>query len=367
MKEAFLQNRLEERARQQALRSLQLAGGKVDFCSNDYLGIVHDRLLEKHPAIGEELAGGSTGSRLLAGHSRLMDETESLLAAFHQAEAALLFNSGYDANLGLLSCVPQRGDTILYDYLSHASLRDGIRLSFAQAHAFAHNDLNELEDRLRRAKGRVFVVTESVFSMDGDVCPLNDLAALCQTWGAHLIVDEAHATGVMGPRGAGLVQQTGLADQVFARVHTFGKACGAHGAAVLGSRTLRDYLINFARPLIYTTALPPHSVARVRASYQLFPGLEAERERLGRLIRQFTAGAAGPHLLASGTPIQAVVIPGNSQVREVARALQQNNLDVRPVLYPTVPRGLERLRVVLHSFNTEAEVELLLNTLKNSV
>jgi 8-amino-7-oxononanoate synthase len=208
MNEDFLQKKLHERKEQHAFRQLRLPDGKTDFYSNDYLGIVKNHLL---PPPDAGLASGSTGSRLLAGNYLLAEETERELAAFHQAEAALLFNSGYDANSGLLGCIPQRGDTIIYDSLSHASIRDGIRLSFAQSFSFAHNEVDDLKKKLAAAKGgHIFVVTESVFSMDGDEAPLKAMAALCHEYGAGLIVDEAHATGVVGKRGEGLVQQLGL-------------------------------------------------------------------------------------------------------------------------------------------------------------
>lgn len=343
----FLQARLQARTEQQALRTLRLAGGKEDYCSNDYLGIVHDRLIK----LPDNLPTGSTGSRLLAGNSAGMEETEALIARFHEAETALLFNSGYDANLGLLSSIATKNDTILYDYLSHASIRDGIRLSLAQSWSFAHNDLNELEEKLRKARGNIFVVTESVFSMDGDTCPLPALVSLCEQYGAHLIIDEAHATGVIGEQGEGLVQACGLQSRIFARIHTFGKACGCHGAVVLGSRRLHTHLVNFARSLIYSTALSPHSVAAIAASYQLFPQMQEGRAHLHTLIQQFQQASLPYTKLVSETPIQGLIIPGNEAARAAASRLQDAGFDVRPILYPTVPAGAERLRIVLHAFN----------------
>jgi 8-amino-7-oxononanoate synthase len=360
MHEHFLLQKLNERKEAQALRTLRLPDGKTDFCSNDYLGLIHNGLIEKHtPAAAHTLKHGSGGSRLLAGNYAAVEEAETFLAGFHDAPAALLFNSGYDANLGLLSSVPQRGDTIIYDALSHASLRDGIRLSFAQSFSFPHNDLAALEKRLQAATGTCFVVTESVFSMDGDTAPLQEMMALCQQYKAHLIVDEAHATGVVGERGEGLVQQVQLQQHCFARVHTFGKAVGCHGAVVLGSETLRQYLINFSRAFIYTTALPESSVQAIRTAYQLFPDMQAERAHLQQLVDWFQQAAIGYRKLPSTTPIQVVIIPGNDKVKEVAHRLQSANLDVRPILYPTVPKGSERLRIVLHAFNTMEDMEQL--------
>jgi 8-amino-7-oxononanoate synthase len=288
------------------------------------------------------------------------------IAGFHGAAAGLLFNSGYDANLGLLSSVPQKDDTILYDSLSHASIRDGMRLSRARSFAFHHNDVEHLSTMLRRATGNVFVVTESLFSMDGDLCPLSELAELCRRHGAHLIVDEAHATGIIGERGEGWVASCGLGDACFARIHTFGKACGVHGAIVLGSSLLRDYLINFARPFVYTTALPEITVNQIAASYRLFPGMTQERMQLASLVNQFTGADFPFERVLSRTPIQGILVPGNSRARAVAARLQEVGLDVRAILYPTVPEGKERLRIVFHAFNTDAETNKLLNCLKNS-
>ncbi len=362
MNETFLEKKLEERKQQNAFRTLRLPSGKIDFYSNDYLGIGRRLTVDSQP-LNEQLSSGSTGSRLLAGNYPLIEEVELQIAEFHKSEAALIFNSGYDANIGLLSCVPQKGDTILYDFLSHASIRDGIRLSQAQSFAFLHNDLADLERRLQQSSGDIFVVTESVFSMDGDMCPLQEVSALCQQYNAHLIIDEAHATGVVGNRGEGLVQHLNLQHKIFARVHTFGKACGCHGSVVLGSSVLRDYLINFARSFIYSTSLPPHAVAIIKKSYETFPLMMAEREHLKTLIQYFQSAQIQYEKLESTTPIQVVIVQGNNEVKAVANLLQENGLDVRPILYPTVPKGKERLRIVLHSFNTLEEVESLVQLL----
>jgi 8-amino-7-oxononanoate synthase len=356
----FLERKLALRKENHSLRALQLADGKIDFCSNDYLGVVfHSRLLSEN----RSLASGSTGSRLLSGNYPLIEATEKKIAGFHGAESGLLFNSGYDANLGLLSSVPQKGDTILYDQLSHASIRDGIRLSFARHVSFAHNDMADLENKLRQATGTLFIVTESVFSMDGDLCPLQDLVRIAAQYNAHLIIDEAHATGVLGKQGAGLVQELGLEKKIFARIHTFGKALGCHGAIVLGSTVLQNYLINFARSFVFSTSLPEHSVDLINRVYTIFPEMDAEREQLGELIKQFRQAAVGFETLRSETPIQGVLVPGNDAVKKVAALLQQENLDVRPILYPTVPLGSERLRIVLHSFNTKADLAKLISLL----
>jgi 8-amino-7-oxononanoate synthase len=398
LNEDFLDRKLDERREQNAFRRLRLPDGATDFCSNDYLGIATNGLIEvawvrqrsieaipdapplDSPAADTPQADrhGSAGSRLLAGNYPLIEDTERFIAAWHDAETGLIFNSGYDANLGLLSAVPQRGDTILFDQLSHASIRDGIRLSFARAFSFAHNDLRELEERLQAAgqtgdpqapasgSGTIFVVTESVFSMDGDQAPLTAIAALCRQYGAQLIVDEAHATGVVGAKGEGLVQELGLQRECFGRIHTFGKAVGCHGAIVLGSQRLRDFLINFSRSFIYTTALPAASLRAIRTAYELFPGMDRERDHLSGLIDRFQQAPLAFEKLKSGTPIQILIVPGNEAVRELAAKLQKARLDVRPILYPTVPRGAERLRIVLHAFNSTEEVDRLIGELSGA-
>ncbi len=364
MDEDFLTKKLHERKDQHAIRSLKLpAKGMIDFCSNDYLGIVKRNLLERTDHLQKATRPGSTGSRLLSGNYALIEEAERYIAGFHEAQTALIFNSGYDANFGLLSCIPQRGDLVLYDNLSHASIRDGIRLSFATSFSFQHNDLEDLDKKLETyplaERKNIFVVTESVFSMDGDLAPLREMTSLCKKKDAHLVIDEAHASGVIGQKGEGLVQQLHLQDQCFARIHTFGKALGVHGAAVLGSTRLREYLINFCRPFIYTTALPESTITHILESYHLFPSLDEERNILKELISAFQVSSCRFQKLNSNTPIQAVIVPGNDQAKAVAEMLQQNKFDVRAILYPTVPRGQERLRIVLHAFNTIEEISAL--------
>ncbi len=364
MNDHFLEKKLEERTRANALRSLVLNENKIDFCSNDYLGIVKSHFIEN--SISHNLSHGSTGSRLLSGNYKSIEETEKLIADFHDADAGLIFNSGYDANIGVLSSIPQKNDAIIYDQLSHASLRDGIRLSFATSFSFSHNDLEDLEKKLfsaKRTSQTIFVVTESVFSMDGDFAPLKEIIELCEKHNAALIVDEAHATGVVGEKGEGLVQQLSLQKKCFARINTFGKACGVHGAIVLGSAQLKKYLINFARTFIYSTSLPPATVEAIKISYETFPAMKKERAHIHKLIAFFKKADLKYKILPSETPIQIVIIPGNEEVKRVAKKLQENNFDIRAILYPTVPKGQERLRIVLHAFNTNEEVGEMLKIL----
>ena len=361
----FLDKKLNERKQNHSLRSLTLKGNDmIDFCGNDYLGIVKNKLIEQ--LMTPRLSHGSTGSRLLSGNYELIEETEKAIADFHQAEAGLIFNSGYDANTGLLSCAARKNDTIIYDQLSHASLRDGIRLSFANSFSFFHNDIKDLEKKLKSVNNdhQKFVVTESIFSMDGDMAPLKEISDLCEKFDAALIVDEAHATGVIGSKGEGLVQQLNLQDKCLARIHTFGKACGVHGAIVLGSEKLKKYLINFSRQFIYSTALPPASVEAITISYKIFPSMQKERNHLQELTQIFNKHVSKLNILKSQTPIQAVIIPGNEEVKSIAKLSHEKNFDVRPILYPTVPKGQERLRIVLHAFNTVDQVKGMLHLLE---
>ena len=359
---------LQKREEQGSLRRLSVQKNKIDFCSNDYIGFAHSEALNKMTAQKmEQLAklNGSGGSRLLAGNSSYAEELESRLAKIHKTQAAIIFNSGYDANVGLFSAVPARGDTILYDELVHASIHDGIRLSRAESFPFKHNDLVHLQERLQQAKGNIFVAVESIYSMDGDSAALNELSEICNRNRASLIVDEAHATGVFG---LGLVQQLKLHDNVFARVHTFGKAMGCHGGVIVGSSVLKQYLVNYARSFIYTTALPLHSLVAIDCAYTL---LEQSKDIVAKLhdnIRYFheQASKVGGEWVESSSAIQSLIIAGNKNVKKVAVAIQAYNFDVRPIMSPTVPKGKERIRICLHSYNTFAQIDELLNRLKEN-
>lgn len=352
---AFFQKSLDARKAAGNYRRLKLTEGLVDFCSNDYLG-----LAASSPA-GSTPPHGATGSRLISGNSTLLEDTETAIAQALGAEAGLIFNTGYMANLGLLSSIPQRGDTIIYDKLVHASIRDGIRLSHAAALGFAHNDLEDLEKKIEKAKGRKFLVVESVYSMDGDTAPLPAMLALAQSHQVAVIVDEAHALGVVGAKGEGLVAAMGLEKEVMARVITFGKSLGSHGAMVLGSALLRDYLINFCRPFIYTTAPPPSTVAIIRHHFDQMLASDLTKQLQQRIVWFKAKQAAHPwaEFIPAEGAIQSLLIPGNEEALAWSGALEGAGLDVRAILHPTVPAGQERLRICLHAFNTQHEIEKL--------
>lgn len=362
----LLHSSLQKREEQDAFRKLRVTEGLADFCSNDYLGFARSGELNRKVHEEWEQLGlainGSGGSRLLSGNTAYAENLELFLARFHDTEAALLYNSGYDANVGLFSCIGQKGTTIIYDELIHASVHDGIRLSAATTFLFRHNDLQHLEERLKAATGITYVAVESIYSMDGDQADLKHILALCEQYGANLIVDEAHATGVFGKFGSGLVQQLNIQDRVFARVHTFGKALGCHGAAVLGSALLRNYLINFSRAFIYTTALPLKSLVAIHQAYLALEEQPGQMDQLLGKVRLFRNGLSvslGEFLIESHSPIQCVLVPGNQAVKAAAAQLQSKGFDIRPILSPTVPKGRERLRICLHLFNREEEINRL--------
>lgn len=352
-----------------ALRKLSTSSG-TDFSSNDYLGFAINKRISVKAALAlhetEDKKNGSGASRLIAGHNELFEKCEAMLADFHNAEEALIFNSGYDANIGFFGCIATRNDTIIYDYLSHASIRDGIRLSQAKAFSFDHNNIEDLKKKLKNAQGTVFVAVEAVYSMDGDEAPLEELVKVCEKNNAYLVVDEAHSTGIYG-NGAGLCCQLEIEDQVFARLHTFGKAMGCHGAAWLGSKELKEYLINYSRSFIYTTALPAHSLHTLWAAYEELGQSKALMDRLQSNIQLFKDQLKSyAALLPSNSPIQGWLVPGNKAVVAAAEYLQSKGLDVRPIRYPTVPEGSERLRIILHAYNSTEEIKLLTSTLKET-
>ncbi len=369
--DSFLKDKLTQRIQNNSLRVLKNRDSLlVDFSSNDYLGFARNaelkikinEELEKHP----NYLLGATGSRLLSGNLAYAEDLENEIAITHHAEAGLIFNSGYDANVGLLSSIAQRGDTLICDELLHASLIDGARLSNANRFIFKHNDLNSLSEKLNNAKGNIFIVTESVFSMDGDIAPLKEISALAKKFKAHLIVDEAHALGVIGDDGLGLVQQLVLEKAIFARIHTFGKALGCHGAIILGSKVLRSYLINFARSFIYTTALPFHSLATIKMAYQsLKEGLNIQD--LQSYISYFNSikNNYSNQFIESHSAIQSLIITGNDECKTVSNKLLAKGFDVKAILSPTVTEGKERLRICLHAYNTKNEIEQLLEAIKN--
>jgi len=355
---------LQNRKREGRYRQLKKQKQGVDFFSNDYLGFarsegfksrLHDILLQYPYSIL-----GATGSRLISGNSDLHMEIEQSVASQHGFESALLFPSGYNANLSLFSTLPKRGDTIILDEKVHRSVYDGCRLSAAVRWKFRHNDLAQLEDLLKKAKGRIWVGIESLYSMDGDFASIQEIAALCKQYAAALIVDEAHAIGTCG---LGLVDHYNLQDQVFVTVITYGKAMGLSGASVLGSSCLIDYLINYSTTFIYSTGLPDFHALGIQASYEFLRDNRLLVNSLQENIKQYN------HIKTSDSiPFRSPIIPVRfSEPRNLDRAiglLENQGILGYAIKYPTVPKGEEMLRISMHAFNTREEIELLKNCLK---
>ena len=377
-----LHQKLQKREESNAMRSLPKKQNLVDFSSNDYLGFAKNKTIYDHALqllLQQGISqNGATGSRLLSGNHSLYHELETYLAQFHNSKSALIFNSGYDANIGFFSAIPQRGDVVFYDEYIHASIRDGIKMGNAKSYKFKHNDLDDLKAKIEllvRVKSRmpdtnVYIVTESVFSMDGDSPDLKKLAEFCTKESLYLIVDEAHAAGVFGKNGAGKVQELGIEEQLFARIITFGKALGSHGAVILGDEQLIKFLVNYARSFIYSTALPPHSVATITAAYNylnLSGGKEQAKvlqENISFFKKKLASLQIEKHFIESDSAIQCCVISGNSMVKSISKKLFIEGFNVKAILSPTVPEGEERLRFCLHNFNTKEEIDGVLQLLK---
>ena len=358
--------RLEAHGQRRSLTELH----GVNFCSNDYLGLAESPSLKEAVLAAVEASSriGGTGSRLLSGNSPVWEELEHEFAQFAGSEAALYFSSGYAANVGLLTSLLGKDDLVFSDRLNHASIIDGIRLSGARRVIYPHLDLNALERELLRHagdRGRKIVVTETVFSMDGDVAPVGELAELAERHGAGLIVDEAHATAVHGPHGRGINAEYEPARSLTAMVHTCGKALASAGAFVCGSAVLKEHLINHARTFIFSTAMPPYMAGQVRAALQLAWGMDAQRAQLKARAEKLASSLReqGWDTRASSTQILPVVIGGNQETVAAAEFLQREGFAVRAIRPPTVPPGQSRLRLSLTCSIREPELRKLTNTL----
>jgi 8-amino-7-oxononanoate synthase len=350
-------------------RSLRPPAGH-DFTSNDYLGYASRGQVVSHCM----LPASGAASRLLRGDHPVWHEVEAALAAWHGAEATLMMTSGYVTNEGLLSTVIEPGDWVATDALNHASIGDGLRLIRPRKFVFRHNDLNHLEDGLRSQAAEArpgrerFVVTESLFSMDGDRSPLREMAELAERYGAHLIVDEAHATGCFGPAGSGCVDEAGLRDRVLATVHTGGKALGVCGAYVCGSAQLKELLVNRCRHLIFTTALPPAAGEWWLAALTRVRTDDAGRRALHANARRFRELLAQHHITASGTGyVVPIIIGDDARAVEAAGRLQERGFDVRAIRPPSVPQDTARLRISIHADHEPNTLAALATALREAL
>jgi 8-amino-7-oxononanoate synthase len=365
-----IQQKLEKRKSENAFRFLHISqNNQIDFASNDYLGLAKEVVAKEQ--VDQLLKEGSTGSRLITGTSKMHIDLEDQLAQHYYAESALLYNSGYDANIGVLSAVLTRHHTVVIDEYVHASIKDGVRLSEAKMLKFKHNDLSDLKRLLEQQEdvANVLVVVESIYSMDGDEADLMALIDVKHQYGFELMVDEAHSNGLYGPNGEGILCFLGIQDEVFIRVNTFGKALGSHGAVVLGPKELKDYLINFSRSLIYTTALPEIALNSIKIKHDKMSNQSHNKLQISTLCNLFNFLIEDSEIdwKKKGIgPIFSLIIPGNEAVKAVANLLQSQGFDIRPILSPTVKLGEERLRIIIHAFNKEEEVRSLVNSLEEA-
>src|SRR6266436_4426231 len=340
----------------------------INFSSNDYLGLAADPRLVQALADGARAWGAGAGaSRLVCGDFLPQHELEQELARFEGSEAAVLFGSGYAANCGILPALAGPEDVILSDALNHASIIDGCRLSRARVEVFPHLDLGAVERLLRTPARRKLVVTDAVFSMDGDRAPLPELAAACARTGAILVVDEAHATGVIGPHGAGLCAEQGVSADV--RMGTLSKSFGIAGAYVASSRAVCELLVNRARPLIFSTALPPALACAALTALRILAGPEGDerRARLSSSVQRFAAGLRSLGIAArDDSPIFPVVLGSPERAVAAAARLRSEGILAKAIRPPTVPPGTSRLRLALSAAHTQAHIDAALSALRAS-
>lgn len=376
----LLQENLEKRRLQHLYRSrvrvdsacsdqLSVKGKKVhNFCSNDYLGLADNSVIANAFKKGvDDYGTGSGASHLISGHSKAHCDLEQQLAEFTGRPRALLFSSGYMANMGVIGALVGRGDAVLEDYLNHASLLDGGLLSRAKFQRYKHRDSEDLDAKLSASNSkRKLVVTDGVFSMDGDLAPVANLADVSHNNNAWLMVDDAHGFGVLGKTGGGLVEELNLSiDQVPVLMGTLGKAFGTYGAFVAGSESLIETLVQFSRSYIYTTAPPAAVAVATSASLELVKSEHWRRDKLKQLIARFRVGAQqiGLRLMDSNTPIQPVLMASDEQLLEANKKLLESGFMVGAIRPPTVPEGTGRLRITLSASHTDQQVDALLDAL----
>jgi glycine C-acetyltransferase len=381
MNTSFVQTQLESLRNQGLYRSLRRVEGDqgptllidgrevIDFCSNNYLGLAnHPALREAAKAAIDRYGCGSGASRLISGNMTLHEELESKIAQLKGTEAALVFNSGFQANTGVIPVLVGEGDVVLSDALNHASIIDGCRLSRAKIVVYKHGDIDELARGLKNslASSRKLIVTESLFSMDGDEAPLADIVSLAERHGAMIMVDEAHATGVYEPNGAGIVTKLGLGERVLVQMGTLGKALGGFGAYVAGGQALRELLINRCRSFIFTTSLPPAVMAMAIAAVDLIEQEPQRRQALRHNCRLLRAGleSLGFSLGTSRSQILPLMVGDATRCMKLSEDLLQRGVFAQGIRPPTVPLGTSRLRITLMATHTPAHIDRALEVFK---
>ncbi len=365
--EAIIVSKLAEKQKQGLLRSLSLPSG-VDFSNNDYLGLAgHFEIAKTAADAYVKLGAGSKGSRLLGGNNKIFEETEKWFANWKGTEAALIFNCGYSANLGIISAFCGIKTHLFCDRLSHASILDGYAMSNGKLHRFKHNNPADLENALQKAEADSFklIAVEAVYSMDGDVAPLKEYADLAEKYGAMLYVDEAHSDGVLGPGGKGLVAQLGLENRIHLSLTTFGKAYGTMGACVFGSKLLIDYLQNHARSFIYSTAISPGAVVAMQKAVEVATRESFRRESVLKMSANFRQKIteAGYDCLQSETQIVPIVLGTVEKTKKCHAFLLENGFYAACIRPPTVPNGTARLRINITAAHKETDIESLAETL----
>lgn len=367
---SFLYKTLLESQQKRQLKKLSVNFPEIDFCSSDYLGFSRAGLLSaklKNSHLEVETYG-ATGSRTVSGNSAFIEEAEKQIAMFHHADSALIFNSGYIANIGLLSVVAHQDDLILYDEMVHESILDGIKLGVSKQQKFRHNDLKSLKDQLQKHQTNfknIFIVVESVYSIDGDLAPLLEITELIKSLDTvFLIVDEAHAIGVFGKQGRGLCNALNIENKCFARIYTYGKSLGGHGAVIIGSEILRSYLINFSRPFTHTTALPNQCIDAILHAYQLLIETD-QKEKLHDNISYFYSKTSGiKNMVRSQSAIHSLIVGSNEAAEKIERLMAKKNMHVKMLQSPAVKAGTERIRFCIHAYNTRNEIDQLIAVIK---
>lgn len=371
-----LSQRLENYKQNNSFQKLPVFNNPVDFSSDDYIGFsksetifrqVHSYLVEN-----EIFQNGATGSRLVSGNHSLYQITEHFIADFHDSETALIVNSDYDTNIGFFEAVAQENDVVLYDELCHALIKDGIEMSKAKSFQFIHNDAEDLEQFiLKFPNTNIYIVTESVFSLDGDSPNLEEFIILSEKYNCYLIVDESSALGVFGENGEGLIQYLQLHNSVFARIISFGKGLGCYGSVILGSAELKEYLVNFSENLLQSTALSPHSVATIFTAYQQLKieneAIKELRQNIVFFNQQKNLLGLKPMFVHSKSAVHTAIVPGCENIKQLSEELQNKGYDVQSILPPFVPEGQERLRLCLHSYNSQEEINRVLELIRDFI
>ncbi|OFX76913.1 MAG: hypothetical protein A2X12_09330 [Bacteroidetes bacterium GWE2_29_8] len=367
-----LQEKLFDRHKIGIYRHLLNNQSGIDYFSNDYLGFARNQEIilgiEKLKDKYQLTQFGSTGSRLISGNNIIMEDAEQFVSNYHNAKTGLIYNSGLDANIGIFSSIPQKGDVVIYDEEIHASVKLGIRLSFADKKMFKHNDLIDLEKQLNKTTlGDKIVAIESIYSISGDISPLKEIVKLCKKYNAYLIVDEAHSTGIFGHKGIGLVADLGLEKDVFIRLHTFGKAMGVSGAIVLSDLLVKEYLINFSYSFIYTTAMPLFNYIAIMSAYNLLERSEETINNLHNNIKFFNKLALQNNISKTEgrSPIKTVHTNSNINTDSLQKKIIDNGFLVKGIKSPTVKIGNECLRIIIHSFNNNNEIEKLVQLISD--